>query len=145
MRPSLWRAASTLLLMIGGCMAASGYTATGAQFWARTGEIALVVTVALGFVSFMFVPVRLEFDRVELTIRYLLRRTRTIPWCELELYGPGNNVFMLQFETGHTFQIFSAAFSAQDWWELTNFLSTRFPERKADGWAGASLYRWRRK
>ena len=113
-------------------MAATGSTTTGAQFWARTGELALVVTVALGAVWFMFVPVRLEFDRVELTIRYFFGRTRTIPWCELELYGSGNNVFMLQFESGHTFQIFPAAFSEQDLWELTNFLSMRCPECKAD-------------
>ncbi len=92
----------------------------------------------------MFVPVQLEFDRVELTIRYVFSRSRTLPWYELQLYGPGDGVFMLQFES-QTFQVFSAAFSPRDWWQLTDLLSTRFPECEADGWAGASLFRWRRK
>ena len=144
MKPSMWRTAATLLLMIGGCMASAGFTATGDQFWPRTGELVGVVTLLLGIVWVMFVPVQLEFDRAELAIRYLFGRSRTIPWYELELYSPGNNVFMLQFE-GQSFQIFSDAFAGRDWHQLIDFLSTRFPECKADGWAGASLFRWRRK
>jgi hypothetical protein len=144
MKPSVWRTAAALLLMIGGCMAASGFTATGDQFWRRTGELVGIVVLFLTSIWFMFVPTRLEFDRVELTIRYLFRRSCTLPWYKLELYGSGNNVFMLQLE-GQSFQIFSQAFATRDWHQLMNFLSTRFPERKADGWAGASLFRWRRK
>jgi hypothetical protein len=144
MKPSAWRTVGALMLGIGGCMAASGFTAGGAQFWARTGEMLAVTAFFFAFVWIAFVPMQLEFDRVELTIRYLLRRSRTTPWSELELYGDGRGTFMLQFE-GQTYQIFSAAFSSRDWWQLTNFLSTRFPECKADGWAGASLFKWRGK
>jgi hypothetical protein len=125
-------------------MAASGFTATGAEFWVGTGVLLGVVAVAFAAVWLMFVPIRLEFDRVELTIRYLLGRSRTLPWFELDLYGPSEGVFVLQFES-KTFQIFSAAFSAADWGELTHFLSTRFPECEADGWVGSTLVRWRRK
>ena len=143
-KPSAWRTAAALLLGIGGCMAASGFTATGDQFWARTGELVGVVTLVFAIVWLMFVPVRLEFDRVELTIRYLFGRSHTIPWYELELYGDGRGVFMLQFEN-RSFQIFSQAFAPRDWHQLIGLLSTRFPDCKADGWFGASLFRWRRK
>src|SRR3954451_24557734 len=110
MRPSAWRAGVSLVLPVGGCMAASGFTATGAEFWVGTGVLLGVVAVAFAAVWLMFVPIRLEFDRVELTIRYLLGRSRTLPWFELDLYGPSEGVFVLQFES-KTFQIFSAAFS----------------------------------
>jgi hypothetical protein len=88
MRPSVWRTASALLLIIGGGMAVRGFTATGNQFWSHTGALAGLVAVALGIVWFLFVPIQLEFDRVELTIRYLFRRSRTILWFELMRYGP---------------------------------------------------------
>lgn len=125
-------------------MAASGFTATGEQFWPKTGELAGVVTLVLVIVSLMFVPIQLKFDRVDLTICYLFSRSRIIPWCELEYYGPGSNVFVLQFESG-SFQIFSEAFAPADWYQLTSFLATRYPERKADGWFGVRGFRWRRK
>ena len=144
MKPSVWRAAAALLLIVGGFMTARGFTATGDQFWPNTGTLAGVVTLALAIVWFMFVPIQLEFDRVELTIRYLFRRSRTILWYELKSYGPGNNVFVLQFET-RTLKIFYQAFAPADWHQLISFLSMRYPECKADGWLGASLFRWRRK
>ena len=53
MKPSVWRTASVLLLTVGGCMAASGFTVTGAHFWARTGELAGVVTLVLAVIWFM--------------------------------------------------------------------------------------------
>ena len=144
MKPSVWRTAAAVLLGIGGCMAASGFTATGDQFWPRTGELVGVVTVFLAIVWFMFVPVLLEFDRVELTIRYLFGRRHTVPWYELELYGDAGGLFTLQFQ-GQSFQIFSQAFAPRDWHQLAGLLSTRFPDCKADGWVGPSLFRWRRK
>ena len=144
MKPSIRRTVAAVLLGIGGCMAASGATATGDQFWPRTGELVGVVAVFSAIVWFMFVPVRLEFDRVELTIRYLFGRTRTVPWYELELYGDGGGCFTLQFE-GQSFQIFSPAFDPCDWHQLVALLSARFPDCKADGWIGPTLFRWRRK
>jgi hypothetical protein len=144
MKPSIWRTVALLLLVVGTCMAASGFTATGGQFWTRTGMLGGVVALLFAGVWFMLVPVRLEFDRVELTIRYPLGRSNTIPWCELELYGDVRGLFILQFED-QSFQIFPQAFSHRDWHELISFLSTRFADCKADGWAGPALFRWRRK
>ena len=125
-------------------MAASGFRATGKQLWPHIGELAGVVTLVLAIVWFMFVPTRLEFDRVELTIRYLFRGSRTIPWFGLKYYGPGRGVFVLQFES-RSFRVFSQAFAPGDWRQLISFLSERYPECKADGWFGASLFRWREK
>jgi hypothetical protein len=125
-------------------MAVRGFTATGNQFWSHTGELAGIVALALAIVWVLFVPIQLEFDRVELTIRYLLRRSRTIPWFELKYYGPGRGVFVLQFES-RSFRVFSQAFAPGDWRQLISFLSERYPECKADGWFGASLFRWREK
>lgn len=144
MKPSVWRTAGTLLLTTAACMAALGFTATGTYFWVATGALFGVVALSFGFTWFMFVPVRLEFDRVDLTIRYWLGRSRTIPWFELEYYGPAKNVFILQFEN-QSFQIFPKAFAPRDWNQLISFLKTRFPECEADGALGSILFRWRKK
>jgi hypothetical protein len=125
-------------------MAASGFRATGKQLWPHIGELAGVVTLVLAIVWFMFVPTRLEFDRVEFTIRYLFRRSQTIPWFGLKYYGPGRGVFVLQFET-RSFQIFSQAFAPGDWYHLITFLDTRYAECKADGWFGGRGFRWHTK
>jgi hypothetical protein len=122
-------------------MAVRGFTATGNQFWPHIGELGGIVAFALAIVWVLFVPIQLEFDRVEFTIRYLLRRSRTIPWFELKHYGPRNNVFVLRFES-RSFRVFSQAFAPADWHQLISFLSERYPECKADGWFGASLFRW---
>src|SRR5678809_833261 len=126
LKPSVWRTLSALVLGIGGIMAAEAATNDG-SLWVRAGVLIGVTTFLFVFVWLMFVPIRLEFDRVELTIRYPFRRRCTIPWYELERYSYGRLHFTLQFEGG-TFHIFFHAYSGQDWWKLTNFLSTRFPD-----------------
>ena len=126
-------------------MVASGVTATGDQFWPRTGELVGVTGVFFVVSWCSFVPIGIEFDRVEVTIRYLFRRGTTIPWHELERYGPRNNVFVLQFETC-SFQILSDAFAPAEWHQLITLLDTRFGDCKDDEWFGLPrLFRWRRK
>ena len=125
-------------------MIVKGITATGDQFWPHTGELAGLVTLLLAVFWFAFVPIQLEFDRVELTIRYLFRRSLTIPWFELKSYGFGRNVFVLQFET-RSFQIFSQAFAPADWHQLISFLSERYPECKGSKWFGTRGFPWRKK
>ncbi len=63
---------------------------------------------------------------------------------ELELYGDAGGCFTLQFED-RSFQIFAPAFDPREWHQLVALLSTRFPDCKADGWIGPTLFRWRKK
>ena len=141
LKPSAWRTSVALFVMIASSMVAMGLTATGDQFWPRIGALVGLVPLTLGIVWFMFVPVQLEFDRVEITTRYRFRRSRTFPWYDLEYYGPRGRMFVLQFAE-RTLKIFSQAFAPSDWYELTNFLDNRYPECKADGWFGRSGFRW---
>jgi hypothetical protein len=85
LRPSAWRTSAALLFMIASSMVAVGFTATGDQFWPRMSALVGLVALALVIVWFIFVPVELEFDRVEITIRYRFRRSRTIPWLSLSI------------------------------------------------------------
>ena|ERR1700730_6011644 len=145
LRPSLLRTAATLLLAIGGCIAISSATGAGENWWHRTVTLLVPVSIAVTILSIMFVPTRLEFTDTEFTIRFLWSRVRTIAWDELEYYGPGNNVFLIQFQGRQAFQIFSSAFPREQWHQFMSFLSTEFPDRKADGWFGPFGFRWRRK
>ena len=106
--------------------------------------MSLVIPVAIAPVAvwLIFAPRRLEFTDTDLTIQFYLRRAQTLPWNELKYYGRGNSVFLLQFVGQQAFQIFSHAFSKQQWRLLTNFLSNRYPERKASGWIGPFGFRW---
>jgi hypothetical protein len=144
LKSNAWRTSAALLLMISSGMVAIGLTATGDQFWPRIGALVGLVALALGIVWFIFVPVELQFDRVELTIRYRFRRSCTIPWCDLEYYGPRRRMFVLQF-AGRSLKLFSQAFAPSDWYELMSFLDDRYPECKADGWFGRSGFRWHTK
>jgi hypothetical protein len=141
LRPSAGRASVALLLMITSWMVARGAIATGSYFWPRTGALVGLVAFGLLMVWFIYVPVELEFDRVDVTIRYRFRRRRSFQWYELEYYGRRGSVFVLQF-AGRTFKLFWQAFAPADWYELVSFLDDRYPERKADGWLRGKGFRW---
>ena len=145
LRPSPLRTAGAVVLAIGGVMATTSVTAESEHWWHRAATLLVPVGTFFVAVSLMFVPIRLEFTDTDFTIRYLLGRTHTLSWDELEYYGPGNSVFMIQFYGRPAFQIFASAFPRQQWSQLTNFLATQFPDCKADMWFGPFGYRWRRK
>jgi len=145
LRPSLLRTATAVLLAIGGVIAASSATGTAEHWWDRAVTLFVPVGIAFVAISIMFVPMRLEFTDTEFSIQFLWSRVHTISWDELEYYGPGNNVFMIQFYGRQAFQIFPPAFRRDQWYQLTNFLSTEFPDCKADGSFGGGLFKWRKK
>lgn len=114
------------------------------NWWSQGYLMSLLVPAVIGPVAvwLMFVPKRLEFTDTYFTIQFFLRRVRTLPWEELKYYGRGNNVFMIQFDREQAFQIFTYAFPKKQWRLLTNFLSNRYPERKASGWIGPFGFKW---
>jgi hypothetical protein len=69
----------------------------------------------------------------------------TLDWSDLKYYGSSENVFMIQFASVGTFQIFSQAFRRSEWRTLKNFLVTTFPDRKASGYFGDRMFRWPRR
>src|SRR6184192_1642684 len=57
------------------------------------------------FVWIAFVPTILDFSATQITIKFPLRQAHTFSWDDLDLYYPvWGNVFMIQFNTGPTFQ-----------------------------------------
>jgi hypothetical protein len=117
------------------------------HWWARDYLISLLIpfTIAPFAVCIMFVPRRLEFSDTHFTIQLPFRRLYTMEWEDLDYYGSGPNVFMMQFSGVGTFQIFAQAFRRSEWRTLKTFLSTKFPDRKASGYFGDRMFRWPRK
>jgi hypothetical protein len=146
LRPSVLRTASAILLSMAAFLIVSSSLADlpGEDWWSRAKTLLIPTGVFFAFVWVMFVPRRLEFSETEFTIQHLLGRRCVLSWDELEYYGPGNNVFMIQFFGQQAIQIFAAAYSRHEWHEFMSFLSDKFPERKASGWIGGHLFKWRK-
>jgi hypothetical protein len=85
---------------------------------------------ALGSLTwFFFVPRRLEFSNTDITIKPALESLRTLGWDELEYFGPGRGVFILQFSGCSPFQIYTLGFRRSEWRLLKRFLYDNFPDR----------------
>jgi hypothetical protein len=146
LHPSFIRAGASVLTVIVALTAATyfwqGYHEH--HWWRRDYIISLLIplTIAPLAVCFMFVPRRLEFSETHFTIQLPFRRLYMIKWEDLQYYGSGENVFMIQFSGIGTFQIFAQAFRRSEWRMLKNFLSATFPERKASGYFGGRMFRW---
>ena len=149
LHPSFARAAASVLAVVAAFTAATyfwqGYHEH--HWWTRDYIVSLLIpfTIMPLAVCIMFVPRRLEFSETHFTIQLPFRRLYTIAWVDLEHYGSGENVFMMQFSDVGTFQIFAQAFRRSEWRMLKNFLSATFPERKASGYFGDRMFRWPRK
>jgi hypothetical protein len=117
------------------------------HWWTRDYFVSLLVpfTIMPLAVCVMFVPRRLEFSDTHFTIQLPFRQLYTMEWENLESYGSGPNVFMIQFSGVGTFQIFAQAFRRREWRTLKDFLCTKFPDRKASGYFGDRMFRWPRK
>ena len=105
---------------------------------------AIPVSLAPVIIWFMFVPRRLEYSESEFSITNRMARDFNAPWSRLQYYGPGNNVFMIQFEGRQAFQIFAFAFPKEEWNEFALFLTDRFPNKKATGSIFGRLFRWKK-
>ena len=148
LHPSFVRASASVLALIFALTVATyfwqGYYEH--HWWTRDYIISLLIpfTIAPLAVCVMFVPRRLEFSDRRFMVQLPFRRLHTIEWDDLEYYGSGSNVFMMQFSGVGTFQIFTHAFPGSEWRMLKNFLSTTFPERKGSGHFGDRMFRWPR-
>jgi hypothetical protein len=149
LRPSFLRCAAwvTLALAVVTVLAYfwQGYREN--HWWTHGYMLSLLIPfgIALLIVWFMFVPSRLEFSDREFTIKFPFRPLHTLNWSDLQYYGSGENVFMIQFASVGTFQIFPQAFRRSEWRMLKNFLITTFPDRKASGYFGDRMFRWPRR
>ncbi|HEV2805928.1 MAG TPA: hypothetical protein VGW57_13475 [Chthoniobacterales bacterium] len=117
------------------------------HWWTRDYILSLLIpfVIAPFAIWLMFVPSHLELSDSHLTIKFPFRRLQTLAWCDLEYYGAGPNVFMIQFAGSGTLQIFPHAFSRSDWRMLKNFFSSTFPEKKASGFIGDRMFKWPRR
>lgn len=115
--------------------------------WPREYMLTLLIPFAIAptLVWFMFVPKRLEFSETQFTIQFPFRPLHTLDWSDLEYYGAGENVFMIQFASIGTFQIFGQAFRRNDWRLLRNFLRSTFPDKRASGSIGDWMFKWPRR
>ncbi len=146
LRPSFVRACSFLLALL-------TTLAVATYFWQDYHEdhgwtrdyivsLAIPLTIVPFVVCAMFLSKRLEFSDSDFMIQFPFRRLHRIDWEDLENYGSGPNVFMIQFSGIGTFQILPQAFRRSEWRRLTTFLATTFPERKASGYFGHRMFRW---
>ena len=149
LRPSFLRCAAwvTLALVM---VSVVGYFWQGYRenhWWTHGYMLSLLIPFGIAplIVWFMFVPSRLEFSDSEFIIQFPFRRRHTLNWSDLQYYDSGENVFMIQFTSVGTFQIFPQAFRRSEWRMLKNFLVTTFPDRKASGYFGDRMFKWPRR
>jgi hypothetical protein len=149
LRPSFLRCAAwvTLALVM---VSVVGYFWQGYRenhWWTHGYMLSLLIPFGIAplVVWFMFVPSRLEFSDSEFIIQFPFRRRHTLNWSDLQYYDSGENVFMIQFTSVGTFQIFPQAFRRSEWRMLKNFLVTTFPDRKASGYFGDRMFKWPRR
>jgi hypothetical protein len=149
LRPSFVRCAAWVTFVLA-LLAVATYFWQGYHedhWWTRDYMLSLLIPFGIAplIVWFLFVPSRLEFSDSEFTIQFPFRPLHTLDWSDLKYYGSGENVFMIQFASVGTFQIFSQAFRRGEWRMLKNFLSSTFPDRKASGYFGDRMFKWPRR
>jgi len=143
--PSLTRTVAVVLvgLLLYTALAAIGeYWGTG-HWWSHGYVVSLAIPFILfpAFVWFAFVPRRIELAENELTICRLFGPVIRIPLDELEYYMSCGEVFMIQPRgRSSAYQIFPGAFPRHNWRAFVQELETRYPERKASYYIGATLY-----
>jgi hypothetical protein len=112
--------------------------------------LSLLIPFAIVSVIFwsMFVPSRLEFSDTEFTIKFPLRPLHVLEWSDLKYFGPVRywgpveGVFMIEFVSVDSFQILPQAFRRSEWRMFENFLSAKFPDRRASWAIGNRMFRW---
>jgi len=149
LRPSFLRCAAwvTLALAVVTVVAYFWLSYRENHWWTHGYMLSLLIPfgIAVLIVWLMFVPARLEFSDSEFIIQFPFRPLHTLNWSDLQYYGSGENVFMIQFASVGTFQIFLQAFRRSERRMLKNFLATTFPDRKASGYFGDRMFKWPRR
>jgi hypothetical protein len=84
----------------------------------------------------------IEYDDDTIKITSLFNRTSIHSWSDLEYYGNGEAGYLIQFGDASGIQIYPTSYAPEDWSKLIDYLQTRFPNRKADGWVNDRLFRW---
>lgn len=104
-------------------------------------SLAIPLTIIPLAIWAMFVPRHLEYSDTHLVIRTLLEGHHTLSWSELKHYGTGRNVFMIQFDSVPTFQIFPQAYPRAERRKFVAFLEATFPEKQASGFMGPWMFK----
>jgi hypothetical protein len=132
-----------LLLLVTAFAALFEHHRTG-HWWSLAYFASLLVpfTVIIVFVWFALVPRSIELDDDELSIvrwwdsdSYV-----SIPLGDLQYYMQGSTTFMIQRTGESAYQVYPGAFRSDSWDAFIHALETRFPERKASYYIGATLH-----
>jgi hypothetical protein len=107
-------------------------------------SLSIPFIIAPLFIWFAFVPNDIQFSENEFAINMSWGGKHTLQWSELEFFGRGRGVFLLQFKGMSAFQIYAKAYSKPEWNEFTSFIESRWPECKASGWLGPFGFKWRK-
>lgn len=101
------------------------------------GIVAGVGTFFAVCVGVMFVPRELRYDERTFYCRMILQGTVGATWDELEAYGRGRGVFLMQFKgMPQAIQVSGYGFPAKEWRKFVDFLGTTFPDKKCTRWLG---------
>jgi len=99
-----------------------------------------VIVIPL-FLKYAFVSGVIEFSEDQLKITSRSQGEQSYAWKDLKYYGDGRGVYMIQFGNDQALQIYSGSYSSEDWSKLIDFLTSHYPDRKADGYLGAHLFK----
>lgn len=107
-------------------------------------DITLIIPIVFCvlFIWFAFVPEVMEYSDRQFHVRFCFRRDRLLLWSDLRHYGPGQNVFLLQFGSEQAIQICATAYRPAEWKTFIDFLKNTYPDRKADIWIGPFGHSW---
>ena len=137
--PSFWRSTRPISGGVLICIAICYLQALfGAHPWTLSYALSLSVLVSpIALISWMmFVPRYLYFSDSHFSVEFFMRERSIEDWDNLKCWGNGNGVFILQFDGGQTYQILPTAYSPDQWSKLIAFVTSRYPDRKANGWFG---------
>ena len=102
----------------------------------------VVAIIAIPLIlKYVFVSGVIEFSDDEFKIISRSQGEQSYAWKDLKYYGEGRGDYMIQFGDDAALQIYSGSYSAEDWSKLIVFFTSHYPDRKADGYLGAHLFK----
>ena len=115
--------------------------------WWKIGyfeSLLIPISIMMVFIWYGFVPKKLGYSDEKFEIDNFMNGKNSISWSELKYHGYGRGVYMIEFNGTDTFQISKWAYSKNEWFEFMNFLTTHFPDKKATGYFGNKMFKWRK-